>query len=397
MTQDTTLNKSANLMTSPRFLQIHWLASYPASLLNRDDAGLAKRMPFGGKIRARISSQCLKRHWRLAGADDLNRAGDNPWALQNLEVPMGLRTKQIVETRIMPEARAQAPTADDIAAAVEKAFQEGLYGDKGAQKKSRQALFFGEPEIDFLTQHAAEALRSPDAKAATAAVERFFKEQRANLRALKDGAGLESALFGRMVTSDAAANRDASIHVAHALTVHEIEREMDFMTAVDDLKSIEDDAGAAGMFDMELASGLYYGYTVVDVELLVRNLSGDREIAAHVVEHLLYLVAQVSPGAKKGSTAPYSWAELILVEAGNRQPRTLANAFRNVVPLKTNRLLGETVERLTTYLSQIDTAYGGGEERRQLAPEASVSGIETLPLGTLAEWAAETVRAGSTA
>ena len=53
-------------MTTPRFLQIHTLHSYPAALLNRDDSGLAKRMPFGGSVRTRISSQCLKRHWRMA-------------------------------------------------------------------------------------------------------------------------------------------------------------------------------------------------------------------------------------------------------------------------------------------------------------------------------------------
>ena len=31
-------------MTLPRFLQIHTLHNYPAALLNRDDAGLAKRL-----------------------------------------------------------------------------------------------------------------------------------------------------------------------------------------------------------------------------------------------------------------------------------------------------------------------------------------------------------------
>src|SRR5690242_9102140 len=49
-----------------RCIQIHSLTSYPAALLNRDDAGLAKRIPFGGAVRTRISSQCLKRHWRVA-------------------------------------------------------------------------------------------------------------------------------------------------------------------------------------------------------------------------------------------------------------------------------------------------------------------------------------------
>ncbi len=54
------------MTTLPRFIQIHTLHNYPAALLNRDDAGLAKRLPYGDKVRTRISSQCLKRHWRVA-------------------------------------------------------------------------------------------------------------------------------------------------------------------------------------------------------------------------------------------------------------------------------------------------------------------------------------------
>jgi len=38
-----------------RFLQIHTLTPYTAALLNRDDAGLAKRLPYGGVMRTRIS------------------------------------------------------------------------------------------------------------------------------------------------------------------------------------------------------------------------------------------------------------------------------------------------------------------------------------------------------
>ena len=52
-------------MPKPRFLQIHTLSAYTAALLNRDDSGLAKRLPYGGALRTRISSQCLKRHWRI--------------------------------------------------------------------------------------------------------------------------------------------------------------------------------------------------------------------------------------------------------------------------------------------------------------------------------------------
>jgi len=63
-------------MNAPRFLQIHTLHSYTAALLNRDDTGQAKRLTYGDTQRTRISSQCLKRHWRMAITD--------PYALQKL-------------------------------------------------------------------------------------------------------------------------------------------------------------------------------------------------------------------------------------------------------------------------------------------------------------------------
>ena len=381
-----------------RFLQVHWLASYPGTLLNRDDAGLGKRLPFGGVTRGRVSSQSLKRHWRLAGANCLEEADSNPWALQNLDAPMGIRTKLAVEEKIIPRALERQPAPDSVRVAVEAALLKGLHGKDATDPKKRQALYFGEPELKHLAGVAAEALAEGDPKKAGKKLEDRLKAERANLRTLKNGAGLGAALFGRMVTSDRAANTNAAIHVAHAITVHSMERELDYMTAVDDLIRPEDEehAGAAGVFDMELTSGLYYGYVVVDISLLVANLSADREIAAKVVEHLVHLVAQVSPGAKKGSTAPYAWAELMLIEAGSRQPRTLANAFRDPVRLPSNRVLESTVERMGAHLAHLDEAYGGNETRRQLAvdSDAALAGIERMNLDELAGWSADSVRGG---
>lgn len=71
-------------MPLPRFIQIHTLHTYPAALLNRDDAGLAKRLPLGNAVRTRISSQCLKRHWRVA---------EDQFALSRLGVPMAARSR----------------------------------------------------------------------------------------------------------------------------------------------------------------------------------------------------------------------------------------------------------------------------------------------------------------
>ena len=46
--------------------QIHMIKNYPPTNLNRDDTGAPKTCMFGGTLRGRISSQCLKRSWRTS-------------------------------------------------------------------------------------------------------------------------------------------------------------------------------------------------------------------------------------------------------------------------------------------------------------------------------------------
>lgn len=376
-----------------RFIQIHWLAAYPAALLNRDDAGMAKRLPFGGAVRGRISSQCLKRRWRLAGADSLEEAGANPWALRNIGLDNSVRTKRVVEQLVRPRLDEQSAASPDVLDALCARLIEVVYGEKAGDAAKRQALLLGEAEVDYLVDKALAASEAPDPKTAVKALDESLKNEKKNIKALVGGGGLEAALFGRMVTSDPAANTDAAVHVAHAFTVHALERELDFMTAVDDLKrrGEGDDSGAAGIFDMELASGLYYGYVVIDVSLLVANLSGDSEVAGKVVEHLVHLIAEVSPGAKKGSTAPYSWALWMMAELGDRQPRTLANAFHR--PLEESAAGVENAARcMKEHLEGLDAAYGSSEERRQMAVEHGLEDIPRINIDEIARWAAEGVR-----
>ncbi|MGH6816798.1 MAG: type I-E CRISPR-associated protein Cas7/Cse4/CasC, partial [Hyphomicrobiaceae bacterium] len=212
------------------------------------------------------------------------------------------------------------------------------------------------------------------------------------------------------VTSDLVANTDAAIHVAHAFTVHALETELDYFTVVDDLKGREqgDDAGAAGVFDAELTSGLYYGYVVIDVPLLVSNIEGvkrtewksvDRSIAGEVVRRLVHLIATVSPGAKKGSTAPYSWAEAMLAEAGSRQPRTLANAFRCAVPLDGNEK-ERAIDGMIGHLKSLDANYGTHEARRAMLSGSNSAVLEgssadRASLPEIADWAKSVIIAGS--
>ena len=388
-------------MTNPRFLQIHTLHSYHAALLNRDDSGLAKRMPFGGVTRTRVSSQCLKRHWRTA---------DDESAIKNIDPnSRAFRSREIVTKKVMPVAGNVNGVSDETLKAVEDEFHNGVYGASG----TRQPLLLGLPEVQYLQMRAKEICEThpDDPKEARKAAKGLFsaKGEGANFKAFRENTalpgGLVGALFGRMVTSDPAANIDGAIHVAHAFTVHAEESESDYFSVVDDLREPSEDPGAAHIGDTELTAGVFYGYVVVDVPTLVSNLTGcapeswrdsaeNRELAGTVAEHLVRLIATVSPGAKLGSTAPYSYADLMLVEAGPRQPRSLANAFRN--PVKAQ--VGDAVKAICAHLSKLDDAYGPGEVRRVLSVDpCDVPNAGRLSLNDLASWAADAIRRGEAA
>ncbi|MCK6374282.1 MAG: type I-E CRISPR-associated protein Cas7/Cse4/CasC [Zoogloea sp.] len=394
-------------MNLPRFIQIHTLHTYPAALLNRDDAGLAKRLPYGSAVRTRISSQCLKRHWRVA---------DDAFALAKLGVPMATRTRYVAE--LIRQRLVENGVEAEQAFATAEALLEALFDTKADKKKegaralqTGQAVLFGNEEIAYLARKCKDvADETTDPATLKAGITKFLKDEKKNIEAMKLGSGLESALFGRMVTSDVLANRDASVSVAHAFTVHEAQVENDYFTVVDDFAQAEDGAGSAGIFDTELASGLYYGYVVIDVPQLVANLEGidpkavfaagtetdKRELAGKVVQYLLHLIATVSPGAKRGSTAPYDWAKFVLVEAGDWQPRSLAAAFHDPLPLKGSAPIRvRAATKLADEIAALDAAYGMATARRYLAlDDMTVPDAERANLKDLGEWIAQIVRAG---
>lgn len=375
-------------MPNVRFLQIHSLHGYPAVLLNRDDSGLAKRLTYGGTTRTRISSQCLKRHWRVS---------DDIYALSGIDgATAAIRSREIVTRRVI-EPLIEAGHDEEIVKVIGEEFQLAVYGDKGGTRTGRQPLLLGEPEIEYLARKAQKIAdaHGTESEAAEEAAKAWRKSANANMKNLRENCslpgGLIAALFGRMVTSDVEANMDAAVHVAHAFTVHEEESESDYFTVVDDLHRIEDDAGADHIGESELTSGLFYGYVVLDREMLLRNLPSDTEMAGEVTRRLVHLIATVTPGAKLGSTAPYDYASWLLIEAGEHQPRSLAEAFRK--PCKA--LVDDAEAAVNAHIEKIDAAYGKNETRRSMSLTGTpISGAELLPLSDLAAWAGSTIQEG---
>jgi len=379
-------------MNIPRFVQISTLTSYPASLLNRDDAGLAKRMRFGGAVRTRVSSQCLKRHWRIV---------DDAFSLGKVDPKLtaSIRSREIFPRLIAPRLVAAGHAPDQIEAVL-KEFMKALYGGKDKPKQEEETpdsgknplsrsevVVLGEPEVEYLVAKAGEILNAGTAPGDAAVKDRLRgllknKDVADNFKALANGAGIDAAMFGRFVSGDPEARISAAVHVAHALTVHKDMSETDYFTAVDDLTT-QSEGGSGHLGAAELTSGLYYTYVVVDVPQLVSNLTGgpsekwlgvDRALAARTIKHLIHLMAKTSPGAKLGSTAPYDHAGLVLVEAGERQPRTLANAYLDPVPMSGPDVFGRTASAMAAYLAGMDGMYGC-EETRWLASRLDVAGM----------------------
>jgi CRISPR system Cascade subunit CasC len=272
--------------------------------------------------------------------------------------------------------------------------------DTSHEASTAQVTVLGVPELDYLCQLAREALLESggDASKVASAIDARMKNERElkkNIQALKPGsleAGLGAALFGRMVTGDILARTDAAIHVAHAMTTHSQMSESDYFSAIDDLVREEGEQGSGHINASELTSGVYYGYVVVDIKGLHDNLGGDLELAGEVVKRLVHTIATVTPGAKKGSTAPYAYSHLVLVESGKAQPRTLQNAFVEAVGAGGN-IIENSYRAMSTHLAELDGMYGKNEERAHAGLRTANQFENAMTLPQLAVWAQERVSA----
>lgn len=405
------------------FLQIHTLTSYHASLLNRDDAGLAKRIPFGDATRLRVSSQCLKRHWRER-------------LQETLPLPIGLRTRHFFEREVLRRLVEEEGIPADPARALTMALrglllqksEKAAKADKPRKGKKakeevdqpemdfgdeenatsptetaglqvKQPILFGKPEADFLVAVLKECA-AVGADAEKRLQERFKKDKdsKENFKAMLAQAGhghlyagLEGALFGRFVTSDILSRSDACVHVAHAFTVHPLDTEVDYFTVVDDLNR-EEETGAAHAGDMELGAGLFYGYVAVDVPLLQSNLTGcvrqdwkaqDSHTAGEILQGLIRTIAEVTPGAKLGSTAPHARADFVLLETGPQQPRSLANAYLQALTPRGDGMQ-QAIAALNDYLEAQERMYGPTAAFRVAATTKAVE-LGSIPVLPLAE------------
>lgn len=323
-----------------RFVQIHLLTFYPPSNLNRDDTGKPKTAIIGGTTRLRVSSQALKRAWR--SSDVFAKAvGDNK----------GTRTQRIGELaeRYLIEQGAAPEQALSIAREIASAFGKVKPEGKEGSAQTEQLAFVSPQE-----REAALAYARRRQSGEVAAVE---KKALAEEILRKTDTASDIAMFGRMLADSPDFNREAAVQVAHAFTTHKALVDDDYYTAVDDLKTAADDAGAGFIGEAGFGSGVFYLYINIDRELLLKNLGGDRDLARRAIVGLVAAAATTGPRGKSASFASFARAEYVLAESGNETPRTLAAAFVGALPHGEDQL-SASIGALTTMRQRFADAYG---------------------------------------
>jgi len=157
-----------------------------------------------------------------------------------------------------------------------------------------------------------------------------------------------------MLADDPDFNREAAVQIGHAITTHGVQVEDDFFTAVDDLKTRADDAGAEHVGEHAFGSGIYYLYCCVNCDLLLENLAGDKPLASRAIESLVTALATATPTGKQNSHAHHPRAGFVRAEVGSVQPRDLTGAFYEAVAPQ----MAASVTALEEMAEKLDRAYG---------------------------------------
>jgi len=174
----------------------------------------------------------------------------------------------------------------------------------------------------------------------------------------KPHSAVDIALFGRMLASSPKYNMEASVQVAHALTVHKVAVEDDYFTAVDDLNKGEEDTGSAHLGETEFAAGLYYLYICIDKNLLTENLNNDTALINETLSALVECTAKIAPTGKQNSFASRAYTSFMLAEKGDQQPRSLSVAFLKPVTEFKDGVLEKAIATLEEMRNNMNKAYG---------------------------------------
>jgi len=321
-------------------IEIHTIQNHSPANMNRDDLGAPKTCFFGGVLRSRISSQCIKRSIRLS--DEFRK------------LLGGVRTRQLAKLIATEEAdKDKREALSKRAAKILVACGLAQKGEK--DEKSKMLVYTTREAIKEMA-----ALLKADAKKSDAELAAEFGRLIAERTAVPD-----MALTGRMLETGIMADTtvEAALQVAHAISTHEARPEVDYYVAADDVPS--KDAGAGYVDEALFASACFYKYFSINWETLVENLKGNKELAAHTVGAFIRGAALANPSGKQNSFAAHNPPDGMLVEIKDT-PISYANAFAS--PVAKGDVIAQSVAQLAQYIRDVEVGYGKPAHRFWFSP-----------------------------
>ncbi|MFF5090332.1 type I-E CRISPR-associated protein Cas7/Cse4/CasC [Streptomyces niveus] len=356
-----------------RFVDIHIIQSVPFANLNRDDTNSVKTVQYGNVLRTRVSSQSWKRAVRGVFEDRIGQAA--------------LRTRRIGEriTRLLTEDRGWP---------LDLAEKAGAHAAAASSIKFELAKNPADPKQTVPNKVLTNAMVYVPETAVTELCD-LAEEYREDLQTAKDikkpadrsvlptdrvEAVLRSRngvinLFGRMLAEVDNAGVDGAVQVAHALTTHETDVELDYFSAVDDITANwGDQSGSGHMGHTEFSAGTFYRYATIDLrDLAANNGENPGELRELTAAFLSAFILSL-PQAKKTSTAPHTIPDLAHISVRADRPLSYAAAFERPVSASgqggfadTSRITlaeyAEAANRLLGTRGIIDSGWAGIETK----------------------------------
>jgi CRISPR system Cascade subunit CasC len=335
-----------------KLLELHILQSFPVSCLNRDDVGAPKSAVFGGAMRARISSQCLKRAIRRYAKE----LYPTPFQGQRSRLIVRPLRDEIVKQGIdESQAKTIAERVADVLASFDK------------EEKVKTLIFLSPNEISTIAKELAETLKKDQVLAEMLKKDPKSKDLKGKFEKLtkaaarkplpKDAADI--AIFGRMVANDATLTMEGAGLFSHALSTHCADNEIDFFAAVDDcLPKSEAGAGMIGI--LEFNSACYYRYAALNLDILRKHLkvlSSDE--LREVVDVFIRATLLAVPEARKNSMNAHTVSAYTLgIVKTKGQPIQLANAFESPLRAKADGLIKVSIDALENEYNALKETWG---------------------------------------
>ncbi|SFK99594.1 CRISPR-associated protein, Cse4 family [Lachnospiraceae bacterium KH1T2] len=346
-------NSKYQFLNGKKLAEFHMLKLYPSSALNRDDAGEQKTGMYNGTLRNRISSQCIKRSWRLSET------------FEDVFDEIGIRTKRMPEYVGKKLVENGVPEEDVIS------FKKILSGEKVDEKSSKkskadQAIDEGKPvktaalsfysveELDKIAEickRIYDDLEEPKSKnLKTIKIDNIQKEMRKCVHPMN----IDVAAFGRMVTDNMLRPVEGAMQVAQALSTNAAVKENDYFVACDDLVKGEtiEDVGGEMLGDIDYNSACYYIHANADLEQFAENLKdceNMEEIVKALPSNMVEVMAYTDPTARQSTMEAHVLPEVIYVELkSKKRPLNRMKAFAEPC----NRNIAEkSAKKLADYIN----------------------------------------------